>query len=213
MSKSFNKIVAPDSYGFTTTKDDTYIFRVVDEAKPNVNIILLHDHNTETGTQGVILLVRKSFLQLAEKFPDLLLADKFLDEWTSLDTVDVHTCSTCGNPIKVNDNVELANTHDWIHTNGFWSCLIGVKNYDLDVKNYDLGVKNYDLGKLYTANINGEENAAESDKVTTNDFIVYPIEGSAHNYQKVVNHLHQQIKRIQNAVEGRTIKVTVESFS
>lgn len=73
-------------YGFTTTPDDEYLSRVLDEAAPGTNVIITHDRDTskqESDEYGSIatLSVRNYVLALGLVYPELTLAGKPLLEW------------------------------------------------------------------------------------------------------------------------------------
>jgi hypothetical protein len=82
MSSKLSRVSnTPDVYSFTTTNDDAYLERVIAEAKPHVNFILVTDRDTErAGLAGSILLVNLRVFSLADKYPDLVLAGKTLVE-------------------------------------------------------------------------------------------------------------------------------------
>ena len=70
-------------YGFTTTEDDVYLTRVVDEAAEDTDFIFTRERNTLKPNEGagVILLVRKNILVLGLILPELPLAGRTLAEW------------------------------------------------------------------------------------------------------------------------------------
>jgi hypothetical protein len=73
-------------YGFTTTEDDNYLPRVVDEATPDTDFIITTERHTIFGEgTSATLLIRKTILVLALAIPELPLAGKTLGEWL-LDT-------------------------------------------------------------------------------------------------------------------------------
>jgi hypothetical protein len=73
MSKSFNRAPKRDSYSFTTYSDDVYLNRIIDEAKPSTNFILIDDHDKSTGQRFVGVLVRSNILDIADEYPELTL--------------------------------------------------------------------------------------------------------------------------------------------
>jgi hypothetical protein len=84
-SKSRRVSNTPDVYSFTTIPDDTYLERVIAEAKPNVNFILVTDKDTELrGATGAVLLVNVGLFALADFYPDLVIAGKTLLEGREL---------------------------------------------------------------------------------------------------------------------------------
>jgi hypothetical protein len=73
-----------DTYGFTTQEDDYYFPRVMDEAKEEANFLLVTQTNVRTGTKNLVLLVRKAVLNIAERFPKLILCGKSLEDWLDM---------------------------------------------------------------------------------------------------------------------------------
>lgn len=71
-----------DVYNFSTTKDDLYWNRVVAEADPATNVILIVDELTDRrGDAGLVLLLRESFVdKLAEKYPNTRIAGTTLGD-------------------------------------------------------------------------------------------------------------------------------------
>jgi hypothetical protein len=56
MGKNYNKAAKSDTYTFTTNVKDDYSTRVVDEAKPETNFLLLLDHDRRDGYNGIVVV-------------------------------------------------------------------------------------------------------------------------------------------------------------
>jgi hypothetical protein len=77
-----------DVYSFTTTPDDNFFRRIVQEANPKTNFIVVTERSTIYGPNpSAALLVRKDVLLLGLVLPTLPLAGKTLGEWL-VDTVN-----------------------------------------------------------------------------------------------------------------------------
>jgi len=70
-----------DFYTFRTTNDDNYVQRVVDEASPKTNFLLIQDEDKLTGNKGLIVMVRNKITALGALFPELRIGDPTLHEW------------------------------------------------------------------------------------------------------------------------------------
>ena len=71
-----------DRYGFTTDREDNYFTRVVAEANPDTNFIIVTERDTIAGpVLQAAVLVRKVVLVLGLVLPELPLAGKTLGDW------------------------------------------------------------------------------------------------------------------------------------
>ena len=72
-----------DTYTFTTTPDDNYFQRVIEEAAKDTNFILITERNTlERETPIAVLFVKKNVLaEVGMVYPELELAGTTLGEW------------------------------------------------------------------------------------------------------------------------------------
>lgn len=72
-----------DTYGFTTTTDDRFFDRVIEEADPDTNFIIIKARNTVTGDgdNTAIILVRKAVFVLALAIPEEKFAGRTLVAW------------------------------------------------------------------------------------------------------------------------------------
>jgi len=71
-------------YGFTTTREDNYFKRVLDEAKPEAKFILITHKDVQAHVKKLVLFVRKNILNIADKYPTLTLATMPLSGWLEL---------------------------------------------------------------------------------------------------------------------------------
>jgi hypothetical protein len=82
MGKNYNKAKKSDTYTFTTNVNDDYSDRVVAEAQPTTNFLLLRDHDRRDGSEAIIVLARKSALEsIPDQFDDLYLGGATIGEW------------------------------------------------------------------------------------------------------------------------------------
>lgn len=70
-----------NAYTFRTTHDDDYLERVMEEADPKANFLLVTDDDKFTGERGMFTLVRKEVTALSYIFPHLKLGDLSLGEY------------------------------------------------------------------------------------------------------------------------------------
>lgn len=71
-----------DTYGFTTTYDDVYIHRVLDEADASTNFVITYDRDTlGNGDSIATVSVRNYVLALSLLYPELNLAGRPLFDW------------------------------------------------------------------------------------------------------------------------------------
>jgi len=71
-----------DRYGFTTDREDNFFERVVAEANPDTNFIIVTERDTIAGpVPQAAVLVRKTVLVLGLVLPELPLAGKTLGDW------------------------------------------------------------------------------------------------------------------------------------
>lgn len=78
--RTANRRRTSDVYSFTTTQNDTYWPRVLDEANPNVNFILVAEKSSEHDSYLANLFIRLNVFGLADTYPDLQIAGKTLLE-------------------------------------------------------------------------------------------------------------------------------------
>ena len=82
MGKNYNKAAKSDTYTFTTNVKDDYSTRVVDEAKPETNFLLLLAHDRRDGYNGIVVIARKTAIEhVPDQFDDLDLGGATIGEW------------------------------------------------------------------------------------------------------------------------------------
>jgi hypothetical protein len=76
------KYLPENVYSFTTTSDDEYLARVLEEVAADTDFVVITEHNTLSGeSEKAALAVRKTITSLGYFFPSLKLAGKPLVDW------------------------------------------------------------------------------------------------------------------------------------
>lgn len=132
-----------DRYGFTTTSEDNYLYRLQDETPDSARFVLVTDSSTVEDSVSLFLFINKElFDRLAEEFPNERLLGEELGEFA------------------------------------FHQALGGQLMESLD-------------GRFYVAAFFGlDRERAKKEALAVKN----------------------EIKRLQNMIDGRTVRVTVESF-
>lgn len=71
-----------DTYGFTTDTQDGYFSRVLEEASPETNFLIVTESSTLTGITGMVLFAKAEVIEkLGNVYPNERLAGVELGDW------------------------------------------------------------------------------------------------------------------------------------